>query len=64
MKAIFKSKVFETLPSEIPHLPSASERVEHFVNNNTAEIKVVSVTSAGYGDNEVTLWYYEHEYKK
>jgi hypothetical protein len=63
MKAIFKSKVFETLPSEIPHLPSTSKRVENFVNNNKAEIKVISVTSAGY-DNEVTLWYYEYVYKK
>ncbi len=61
MKAIFKSKVFETLSSTID-LPSPSERVENFVNNNKAEIKVISVTSAGYG--EVTLWYYEYEYIK
>lgn len=62
MKAIFKSKVFETLPSEIPHLPSTSERVENFVNNNKAEIKVISVTAVGNG--EVTLWYNEYEYIK
>ena len=63
MKAVFKSKVFETYPSDID-APSPSKRVENFVNNNKAEIKVISVTSAGYGDNEVTLWYYEYEYKK
>ena len=52
MKAIFKSKVF--------NINSIGD-VEYFVNNNRDEIKVISVTEA---DDEVTLWYYEYEYKK
>jgi len=52
MKAIFKSKVFNI---------NKIGDVEYFVNNNTAEIKVVSVTEM---DDEITLWYYEYEYKK